>query len=59
MLSPSQDPAEQRRVQALRRGEAPLDLADRHFIFGCGAEKRQAAGHRAEDFVDVHADPAD
>lgn len=59
MLSPPQDPAEQRRVQALRRREAPLDFADRHFIFGRGAEKRQAAGHRAEDLVDVHGDPPD
>lgn len=59
MFSPPQNPAKQRGVQALWRREAPLDLANRHFIFGCGAKKRQAAGHRAEDLVDVHGDPAD
>lgn len=59
MFSPPQNPAKQRRVQALWRREASLDLANSHFIFGCGAEKRQASGNRAENLVRVHGDPAD
>jgi len=59
MFSPPQNPAKQRSVQALWRREASLDLANSHFIFGCGAEKRQASGNRAENLVRVHGDPAD
>lgn len=48
LSSPAQDSAQQGGVEALRWGEASLHLADRHLVFGGGAEQRQATGHRTE-----------
>lgn len=47
-LGAPQDAAQQRRVQALGRREAPLDLAHGHLVLRRRREQRQSAGHRAE-----------
>lgn len=46
--SPPEDAAEQRRVETLRRGQPPLDLAHGHLVLGGGGEQRQSARHAAE-----------
>lgn len=52
--SPPKHSAQQRRVEAFRRGQAPLHFCHRDLVLGGGAEKGQAARHRAEDLVGVH-----
>ena len=44
-LGAAQHAAQQRRVQALGRAQAPLDLAHRHLVLGGAAEEGEAAGY--------------
>jgi len=54
---PAEDSAEERGVEALGGREPSLHLPDRHLVLGGGAEKREAAGHGAEDLVGVRHPP--
>lgn len=57
VVSPAEDSAQQRGVEALRRGEAPLHLPDRHLVLGGGAEQREATRDRTEDLRRVGHGP--
>lgn len=52
--SPPQHSAQQRRVETLRRWEAPLYFRHRDLVLRGGAEERQATRNWTEDFVGVH-----
>lgn len=53
LLSPAEDSAQQRSVEALGGRQAPLHLPDGHLVLGVGAEQREAAWNRAEDLGGV------
>lgn len=49
LLSPAEDAAQQRSVEALGGSQAPLHLPNGHLVLGVGAEQREATRDRAED----------